>query len=398
MSFRTPRSGAPPPPTRSARALLADGAAWVERLLWAFPSLPAALVHQVHEGAAAELAGLGIPSADVEALAATSLLDLGLGAGVEACLRARRDGRPRAPAERDALAAGDVGAALAAAAAEEAAAEEEGAEAGAEAAAALRAARAPPVVVKLVWGAWKSVRALPARGGGCGGGGDAAAAAPLAQPEAPPLAPAAAALAAALPCNCAPPRAGGALAPGPHARACGEALYAAARAEAGALSRQRAALLAQAAAAHGGGGRGAAAAAGVYAERAAALGAAMRAANELASHALLLAKSPALRGAEPTGLREAIAARAAEEAAPTVDLHGQHGAEAVALLRDVVLPNAAASGARVIRCVTGNGARVVRDAVDRLLRSDAGRAAGVAGFEEDGPGAFLVRLKGRAGR
>ena len=127
----------------------------------------------------------------------------------------------------------------------------------------------------------------------------------------------------------------------------------------------------------------------------------MRAANELASHALLLVKNPALchggGGAAPALFGREGGGGGADDV-PTGALHGQHEAEAVALLRDVLLPHAAAGGARALRVVTGRGGdgRVVHDAVARWLAAEVARGwAGVAEVQAEGAGAFLVRLKRR---
>jgi hypothetical protein len=398
---RVPRRGEAPT-ALSARALLSGAGGSLSRLFWAFPALPTQFILQVHEGACAEAAGLGLPEDALEALTARSLLELAGAAELEACLAARRGGRARPPGERAALSAGDVEGALGAAAAEEAAEEGERADGEMAAAAQLAAARAAPwgVEVKRVWGVERTLAVLPPRGGGGGGGGGSSSSGGGvfgAAHDMPALEPAAAALAAEIGCRCAPPRAGGPLR-GAHAPACLEALAAAARAAAGERARRRGELLAQAAAAHGGGGYRGAAAAGVFAERARAEGDALRAANALASLATLRAKNPGAFEAAAGGAARPAPAPApagARGEPPTVDLHGQREAEAVAMLRDVVLPRAAASGARALRVVTGKGGdgRVVRDAVGRLLAGDAARRAGVVSFEAEGAGAFMVRLR-----
>jgi hypothetical protein len=151
-------------------------------------------------------------------------------------------------------------------------------------------------------------------------------------------------------------------------------------------------------------GRGTGAGAGAGAGTGA--GAASRGSGGHGSHSSSWASVASSRGSSsgsiPIDLRASSTASGssyeADADVPEVDLHGQHAEEAVTLLRDVVLPQAADNRVRMLRIVTGRGTHAhggtsrVRDAVGKFLRAHKGKI-----FEGSKGSSVLARVDPSSG-
>lgn len=195
-----------------------------------------------------------------------------------------------------------------------------------------------------------------------------------------PLSSKALALAEKIGCKC-----GAGLASTAHSRSCMDGWYAQAREEADQLRQRKRDLLAQAAEVYR--RASGSAAAGVYAERARDLEGPIAAANELASHALLILQNPRTVALNSGGASGGAGSSWSSSGAPesTVDLHGQHADEAVDLLIHTVLPGAAADGVRELHILTGKGTHshkgrpTMKAAVGKCLRDSVGAVVGEGG-------------------